>query len=188
MTLDDLEELQPDLAHGLRQLLAFDGDVQSSFQFSFQISYESLGVIRTINLREREGISGEEDMVTNFNREEYVSLYVEYILNKSVETQFEAFNRGFRRVCGGAALDLFTAAELELLICGNPVLDFNALQKGTRYEDGYDGTEEVIALFWEVLHSFDEEDKRKFLKFMSGRQVQSSIFLISIVTVLRLMV
>ena len=26
-------------------------------------------------------------------------------------------------MCGGAALDLFEAPELELLVCGNPVLD-----------------------------------------------------------------
>lgn len=71
-------------------------------------------------------------MVTNENREEYVALYVDYILNTSVLNQFQAFHRGFGRVCGGAALDLFTSSELELLICGNPVLDFHELQRGTR--------------------------------------------------------
>lgn len=129
MNLQDLAELQPDLANGLEQLLLYSGDVQSAFQFNFQISYESLGEIRTIDLKE----NGSEIPVTSENREEYVSLYVEYILNNSVMTQFDAFCRGFKKVCGGAALDLFTASELELLICGNPILDFTALQRGTRY-------------------------------------------------------
>jgi ubiquitin-protein ligase E3 A len=128
VNLQDLAELQPDLASGLEQLLVFSGDVQSAFQFNFQISYESLGEIRTIDLKE----NGGEIPVTNENREEYVSLYVEYILRTSVMTQFQAFYRGFTKVCGGAALDLFTTSELELLICGNPVLDFAALQSGTR--------------------------------------------------------
>jgi ubiquitin-protein ligase E3 A len=168
----------------LEQLLRFSGDVQSAFEFNFQISYESLGEIRTIDLKE----NGSAAAVTNENREEYVSLYVDYILNNSVMPQFQAFYRGFTKVCGGAALDLFTASELELLICGNPVLDFHALQRGTRfaprtmmarpgphrsvrYDDGYDGTEDTIGFFWEILHSFDEAEKRKFLKFMSGRCV-----------------
>ena len=70
-------------------------------------------------------------MVTNENREEYVALYVDYLLNTSVVNQFQAFHRGFGRVCG-VALDLFTSSELELLICGNPVLDFYELQRETR--------------------------------------------------------
>lgn len=32
---------------------------------------------------------------------------------------------------------LFRWEELELLICGNPVLDFEELQSGTIYDNGY---------------------------------------------------
>ena len=76
--------------------------------------------------------NGGEEEVTFESRDEYVSLYVSYLLEESVETQFSAFARGFRKVCGGAALDLFNAEELELLICGNPTLDTHDLQAGTR--------------------------------------------------------
>ena len=40
-------------------------------------------------------------------------------------------------VCGGSALQLFEAAETELLICGSPELDFYALERSATYEDGY---------------------------------------------------
>jgi hypothetical protein len=43
VTLQDLAELQR-----LEQLLVFSGDVQSAFQFNFQISHESLGEIRNV--------------------------------------------------------------------------------------------------------------------------------------------
>lgn len=33
------------------------------------------------------------------------------------------------QVCGGDALRLFQPQELELLLCGNPVLDFEALER-----------------------------------------------------------
>lgn len=72
-------------------------------------------------------------------------------------------------MCGGDALDLFEASELELLICGNPMLDFAELEKGTVYDDGYDREARVIMDLWAVLHQFDEADKKKFLKFLTGR-------------------
>ena len=36
-----------------------------------------------------------------------------------------------------SALQLFSATELERLVCGNPILDFDSLQKHARYEGGY---------------------------------------------------
>ena len=36
--------------------------------------------------------------------------------------QFDPFQRGFQRVCGGPALALFSPDELELLVCGRCVL------------------------------------------------------------------
>ena len=39
-----------------------------------------------------------------FPREQYVDVYIDYYLNKSVEKQFQAFATGFHRVCGGKVL------------------------------------------------------------------------------------
>ncbi|CAN0513325.1 unnamed protein product, partial [Discosporangium mesarthrocarpum] len=58
--------------------------------------------------------------------------------------------RGFHKVAGGKALSLFTPTELELLICGNPALDFRALERSTKYEDGYTADSPSILHFWEV--------------------------------------
>ena len=52
---------------------------------------------------------------------EYVDLYIDYMMTSSVARQFDAFKRGFEKVCGGAALELFRPEELELLICGSRV-------------------------------------------------------------------
>jgi ubiquitin-protein ligase E3 A len=163
-TLADLADLQPDLAKGLQSLLDFDGDVQAAFGFTFQISYEVFGEIRTIDLKR----DGGDLPVTNENRDEYVTLYVQYVLDVSVAAQFAAFLKGFHRVCGGDALDLFTAPELELLLCGNPVLNFQDLEKGANYEDGYTASSTAIRNFWQICHEFSEEEKRMFLKFVSG--------------------
>ena len=71
------------------------------------------------------------------NRREFVELYVHFWLSRSIHVQFEAFAKGFLMLCGGPALQLFSATELERLVCGNPFLDFEGLQKNARYEGGY---------------------------------------------------
>lgn len=54
--------------------------------------------------------------------QEFVRLYTDYMLNKSVEAQFKAFKRGFLMVTQESPLKhLFRPEELELLICGSKV-------------------------------------------------------------------
>jgi len=163
--IEDLEELNPGLARGLKALLSFDGrGMRETFETTFQISFERFGEVVTVDLKE----NGGEIFVDETNRQEYVDLYVDYVLNRSVQSQFESFNRGFQKVCGGVALDIFEAKELELLICGNPVLDMQDLRDGASYDDGYDAESKAIHMFWEVVLKFNEEEKRLFLKFLTG--------------------
>jgi hypothetical protein len=43
---------------------------------------------------------------------------------------------GFHKVVSGKVKNLFTAFEIQTLICGNEFLDFEALENNTEYE-GY---------------------------------------------------
>lgn len=62
--------------------------------------------------------------------QEFVNLYADYILNKSVEKQFKAFRRGFHMVTNESPLKyLFRPEEIELLICGSRVRILNVHQK-----------------------------------------------------------
>jgi len=131
--LEDLLDSQPSLAKGLMQLLDFDGDVEATFARDFTLSYESYGAQVVVPLKP----DGENIPVTNANRYEFVRLYVEWLLEKSVARQFGAFSRGFHRVCGGQALKLFRPFELELLICGAQDFDFAGLEASCQYDDGY---------------------------------------------------
>ena len=164
-TLDDLAQFQPDLCRSLRSVLEFDGDVEITFQLNFQISITDIfGVVHSKDVKP----NASDIMVTNDNRYEFVDLYINYIFNDSVEMQFSAFAKGFNKLCAGNALDLFTPVELEFLLCGNPVLDFDELEQGTDYQDGYDSSSPTITYFWQVLREFDETEKKTFLKFATG--------------------
>lgn len=54
--------------------------------------------------------------------QEFVDLYADFLLNKSVERQFSAFRRGFQTVTDESPLRLlFRPEEVELLVCGSKV-------------------------------------------------------------------
>lgn len=51
-----------------------------------------------------------------------MNLYVDYLLNTSVEKQFRSFRRGFQMVTDESPLHLlFRPEEIELLVCGSKV-------------------------------------------------------------------
>jgi ubiquitin-protein ligase E3 A len=80
----------------------------------------------------------------------------------------QEFKSGFFQVASGSSLVLFNHHELELLVCGLPHLDFNALQQAAVYEGGYSAEHAAVQRFWRVLHSLTLEQKKKFLSFVTG--------------------
>lgn len=167
--LEDLAELRPALANGLRQLLEYDGDVQETFCRDFVADVERYGQVTQIPLCP----NGEKMPVTNSNRREFVDLYVRYLLDTAVTRQFEPFKRGFFRVCGGNALSLFRPEEIELLIRGSDEpLDISSLQAVAMYENwGFPNaleTEPVISWFWHTFQKANPKDQRKLLSFITG--------------------
>lgn len=162
--LDDLKYSHPELHNSLRKTVEAQDDV-SEWCLTFTASYESAyGEFKEVELKP----GGSDIEVTNANREEYVALYVDWLLNKSIERQFSEFYRGFQSVCGGPLLSMFQPEELELLVCGNPVLDFEDLWQSVRWEDGYTGKEPVCEWLGEILRSMNPQEQRSFLSFTTG--------------------
>jgi ubiquitin-protein ligase E3 A/E3 ubiquitin-protein ligase HERC4 len=67
-----------------------------------------------------------------------------------------------------SSLDLFSPEELELLVVGIPELDFDALEKNTKYEGGYDESTHVVRNFWKFVKEANPEDQSKLLKFVTS--------------------
>ncbi|XP_048843738.1 probable E3 ubiquitin-protein ligase HECTD2 isoform X2 [Brienomyrus brachyistius] len=163
LTLDDLRQVMPDLAHGLEELLRHEGNVEEDFCATFQVFQEELGVVKSHNLRP----GGDKIAVTIQNRREYVQLYVDFLLNKSIYKQFAAFYYGFHSVCASNALMLLRPEEVEILVCGSPELDMSALQKVTQYE-GYSKNDSTVRCFWDVVLGFPLELQKRLLHFSTG--------------------
>jgi len=163
--LADLKRAFPPLARGFQQLLDHDPtEVEAAFGLCMQVNYEEFGQTCTYDLLP----DGADIAVTAENRDEYVRLYAKYLLEDSVGRQFAAFQRGFHTVCGGDCLHLFRWEELELLICGSPVLDFEALERSAQYDDGFSRQHPTIALLWDVIHELPVELQKRFLFFCTG--------------------
>lgn len=75
--------------------------METTYCRTFQIDHESsFGEIHKIELKP----DGGNIAVTNENRGEFVTLYIDWIVNKSVENQFGYFKKGFERVVSGDAI------------------------------------------------------------------------------------
>ncbi|KAJ8317303.1 hypothetical protein KUTeg_005207 [Tegillarca granosa] len=139
-TVDDLKLIQPDVARGLEELLSYDGDVEDDFGLTFQISQTEFGSVK---------------------------LYCEWVLNKSIYAQFQAFYHGFHSVCASNALIMLRPSEIEMLVCGNPKLDLADLKKVTTY-DGYNPQDSAIKNFWDIVLSMPLNLQKRFLLFTTG--------------------
>ncbi|KAF9942873.1 hypothetical protein BGZ67_009967 [Mortierella alpina] len=164
--LDTFIESFPALGHGLEQMLTWtDGDVYDVFMREFEISYEHLGQVTTIPL-----VPGGQDLpVTNANREEYVQAYIEHYVHTHIRQEFEAFQRGFEKICSGPALKLLRPEELELLLCGNSDLDMHDLEASCMYDDGYSANHTLIKEFWQIVHEeMTAGQHKQLLVFVTG--------------------
>jgi hypothetical protein len=58
---------------------------------------------------------------------------------------------------------------MERLVCGNPHLDFKALEAAAKYEAGFSNTTPSVVWLWDIAQNvFDLSEKRMFLKFFTG--------------------
>ncbi|GAA5907558.1 hypothetical protein JCM6882_004407 [Rhodosporidiobolus microsporus] len=171
VSLPELAQFNPSLARGLQQLLDWDesaqggATVEETFCRSFVGEYEAWGEVVEVELCE----GGRERAVTAENRADYVSLLTSFHLTTSISPLFDAFSAGFHEVCGGNALSLFKARELELVVRGSEEpLEMEQLRAVTVYEGFREGDEAVIELFWSVFASFSPPDQRRLLSFITA--------------------
>lgn len=163
--LEDLKQLDPALAKSLEMILNYDGNLED-LDRTFQVDIEGVGNAWTVELKP----NGESIPLTNENRREFVDLYVDFVLNKSISPLFDSFKAGFDAVCTPekTAISLFRPEELELLVCGSSELDFAALEKVAKYDGGFEKSTPVVNYFWETVHTWNEKQKKRLLFFTTG--------------------
>ena len=162
--LEDMKECDPELYHTLNYLVNNnDENLKDELDTNFTVIDDKFGEKLVIPLKS----DGENILIDNNNKDEYVDLYLDWYFNKSIQEYFHSFEKGFYCVFNRNLSKVLTPDELELIICGTQLLDFNELKKAARYEE-YTKDSETIKYFWEILLDFNEEEKKKFLSFATG--------------------
>mmetsp|Transcript_16694 Transcript_16694/g.53294 ORF Transcript_16694/g.53294 Transcript_16694/m.53294 type:complete len:892 (+) Transcript_16694:267-2942(+) len=135
---------------------------------SFEDAYDLHFVAHGSDQRVVELVPGGANIPVTFeNRLRYCSL-VRKMRAKECTAATEAIRRGLVAIVPERALQLFTAPELELLVCGDPTVDVALLKQHTTYH-GYNRDDSVCRRFWEVLAQFTDEERSKFIRFAWGR-------------------
>lgn len=101
------------------------------------------------------------------NLKEYIELAKDKRVNE-FKNQFEFLKKGFYSVISYDYLQVLNWKQLEEMVCGKNMFDIQDFKNHTKYE-GYNENDTIIKWFWEWFEKTDENERFKYLKFVSGR-------------------
>eukprot|EP00392_Amoebophrya_sp_AT5.2_P016876 g17183.t1 len=150
-------------------LAAANQEFEDTFCLDFSVSFtNALDARITVEL-----VPGGLSKAVNYeNREHFVELLTEYLLETQCEKLFKPLREGFRTVCNerSAISGTLFSDELSLIICGERVLDFDALREGASYL-GFEKDAPFVHTFWSVVKNYPLDLKRAFLDFVTGSDI-----------------
>ncbi|XP_019386162.1 PREDICTED: E3 ubiquitin-protein ligase HECTD3-like, partial [Crocodylus porosus] len=147
-------------------LEAVEGMDRETFESEFgdELTYTTvLSDQRTVELIP----NGSQIAVRYEDRQEFVRLVRTARLEESTE-QIAAMQAGLLRVVPQSVLDFLTWQQLEKKVCGDPEVTVEALKNFAQFE-GMEPSDTRVQYFWEALTNFTNEDRSRFLRFVTGR-------------------
>uniref|UniRef100_A0AAY4DD86 E3 ubiquitin-protein ligase n=1 Tax=Denticeps clupeoides TaxID=299321 RepID=A0AAY4DD86_9TELE len=161
-TLKDLESIDPEFYNSIMWVKENSLE-ECGVELYFAQDMEILGKVTTHPLKD----DGENELVTQENKEEYISLLTDWRFTRGVEEQNKAFLDGFNEVVPLEWLRYFDEKELELMLCGMQEIDLSDWQKNTIYRH-YTKNSKQIHWFWQVVKEMDNEKRIRLLQFVTG--------------------
>ncbi|KAH0502034.1 E3 ubiquitin-protein ligase HECTD3 [Microtus ochrogaster] len=150
----------------VKLLEVMEGMDRETFEFKFGKELTFTTVLSDQQVVEL--IPGGTGVVVGYeDRSRFIQLVQKARLEESKE-QVAAMQAGLLKVVPQAVLDLLTWQELEKKVCGDPEVTVDALRKLTRFED-FEPSDTRVQYFWEALNNFTNEDRSRFLRFVTGR-------------------
>ncbi|XP_027004984.2 NEDD4-like E3 ubiquitin-protein ligase WWP1 isoform X2 [Tachysurus fulvidraco] len=162
LLLKDLESIDPEFFNSL--IWIRDNNIEEcSLEMYFTVDMEILGKITSHNLKP----DGDNILVTEENKEEYIGLMAEWRFSRGVEGQTKAFLDGFNEVVPLQWLQYFDEKELEVMLCGMQEVDLQDWQRNTVYRH-YTRNSKQIMWFWQFVKEVDNEVRLRLLQFVTG--------------------
>ncbi|KAJ4457548.1 putative E3 ubiquitin-protein ligase HERC2 [Paratrimastix pyriformis] len=111
--------------------------------------------------------NGAEQPVSFEERCAYVDACEKFRLDEGLP-QIAEIRRGICQIVPGDVLGILTWRELERRVCGSPEVDIPTLRRFTKYS-GWEASSPTMAHLWRALESFTQEQRRAYLRFVTGR-------------------
>uniref|UniRef100_A0A665WRG2 E3 ubiquitin-protein ligase n=1 Tax=Echeneis naucrates TaxID=173247 RepID=A0A665WRG2_ECHNA len=162
LILKDLESIDPEFYNSL--IWIRDNNIEEcGLEMFFSVDMEILGKITSHDLKP----DGANVLVTEENKEEYISLMAEWRFSRGVEGQTKAFLDGFNEVVPLQWLQYFDEKELEVMLCGMQEVDLQDWQRNTVYRH-YTRNSKQIIWFWQLVKEVDNEVRLRLMQFVTG--------------------
>eukprot|EP00833_Pecoramyces_ruminatium_P015380 jgi/Orpsp1_1/1189412/evm.model.d7180000071860.1 len=108
LELNDLKDVDPSLYSNLKWILEHYISINDGYTFSRNITI--LGKVKTIELIP----NGSKIYVNNSNKEKYIKLMVESIINYDIEKQLDGIKQGFNEIIPNDLLSNFNEHDLDV--------------------------------------------------------------------------
>ena len=158
----DMEDYDPEIYNNLKWLLENDLTGIDTY-LTYSYTHDNLGQMEIIDLIE----NGRNIDVTEENKFDFVQKLCSSRLYDTIKPQIEAFLKGFYEIIPQKLISIFNYRELELVISGLPTIDIKDWKLNTIYEN-YNESSQIIVNFWEIIESFDNDERTEFLQFVTG--------------------
>lgn len=165
--IDDLQSLDPALYRSLMSLKHIDDERElADLALTFSVTERAFGRVVTRDLVP----NGADIPVTNANKIRYMHVLANYKLNVQSSVESAAFLRGFRDLIPAPWIQMFSPAELQMLIGGSATkIDVDDWERHTMYGGGYHPSQPTIQWFWSLVRDeFTPADRAALLKFITS--------------------
>jgi len=167
LTFSDLQSIDEEYCRHLKTLTSLNAEELSEMGLDFTIVDESLAVKTVMDLIP----NGALQNVTLDNLPEYLEACWMHKMVGRYKNQLCAFLLGFYDIIPEPLVTVFDFQELELVMCGVPVIDihdwrYNTMYTGVCKDDGPDHV--ISAWFWQLVEEMDQEMRARLLQFVTG--------------------
>ncbi|XP_014598335.1 PREDICTED: E3 ubiquitin-protein ligase NEDD4 isoform X4 [Polistes canadensis] len=160
----DLKDMESVDSEYYNSLLWIKENDPSELELTFSVDEDSFGHTSQRELKP----DGANISLTDENKDEYISLVIQWRFVSRVQEQMNAFLEGFNALIPPTLVKIFDEHELELLMCGIQHIDVKDWKQNTLYKGDYHANHIVVQWFWRVVLSFTNEMRSRLLQFVTG--------------------
>ena len=177
VSIEKISEIDPNLAASLNHLKLYLEEFKhlpKEQHYNVKISDATISdLMLTFVLPGYENIkllpNGDEISVTSENISQYIDLIVDYTIYNGISDPIKSFVEGFSEILPFKSLKLFSPNEITRLT-GNEVENWSTevLISVIHADHGYNSESQQIKWLIEIMSKFDVDQRRNFLKFVTG--------------------